>query len=355
MEYGLICTICKSRYDSVFGSQICKKCHGILEVEYKASPKKVDIRASKSFWDFESVLPNGDYKHYIVGGTRLVRGESNDNVYMKIEPENPTRSFKDRGSVIEIAKALEYGYSEIVCASTGNMAYSLAYYSKIAGIKAKIFMGEGANQNKVAKIKSVGSASVHIINGDFTKAEDLAKSYAEKHDAFLTGDYCYREEGQKTISYEVMGQLPDVTHIIIPVGNATLISGMFKGLVEMVASGTITRMPRLIAVQASGSDSVVEAFRSGSNAIKYMKPKTKADAIAVGLPKFGLQTLDAINKTGGSAISVTDAEMERMQHKFYEEFGMVAELGGVASLAALEKMRLSKKDRAVAIISGANV
>ena len=354
MDYYLQCTVCKERYDRRYKSQICGKCNEILEVVYKGRFKKFNIKA-KAFWDFETVLPLGHYKHYIIGGTRLVKSESIGNVFFKLEPENPTKSFKDRGSAIEIAKALEYGYGEIVCASTGNMAYSLAYYSKIAGIKARIFMGKHANQHKVKKIKSVGSATVHIIDGDFTEAESLAKRYAKDHSAFLTGDYCYREEGQKTIAYEILGQLPDVTHIVIPVGNATLMSGMFKGLKEMKQAGILSRLPKLVAVQAKGSDSVVEAFHSKSHTIKYMHPMTKADAIAVGLPKFGMQTLDAIKETGGMAVSVTDREMEEQQRAFYEECGIIAELGGVASLAALRKLKLTKNDKLAAIISGANV
>ena len=354
MKYYLKCTICKASYQSDFESQICAKCRGILEVVYVGKPRKLGI-SCKSFWDFEAALPDGEYKHYVVGGTRLVQSESRRNIFMKLEMENPTRSFKDRGSVIEIAKALEYGYKEIVCASTGNMAYSLAYYSKIAGIKAKILMGEHSNPHKVSRIKAVGSASVQIISGDFTKAEDLAKSYAEKHRAFLTGDYCYREEGQKTMAYEELGQLPGATHVIVPVGNATLISGMFKALKEMRSSGMIEKIPKLVAVQAKGSDSVVDAYRRRSDTIKYMRPTTKADAIAVGLPKFGLQTLEAIKETGGSAVAVTDREMAAQQFSMYKECGIVAELGGVASLAALPKLRYGITDRIAAIISGANV
>ncbi len=354
MRYHLKCTICGAEYDSDFDSQMCAKCHGILEVVYAARPKKFDI-TGKSFWDFSGVLPDGNYKHYIVGGTRLVQGESDRRLFMKLEMENPTRSFKDRGSVIEIAKALEYGYDEIVCASTGNMAYSLAYYCKIAGIRAKILMGEHANMHKVRMIKAVGSASVQIIKGDFTKAEDAAKKYSERHKAFLAGDYCYREEGQKTMAYEILGQLHGVTTIIVPVGNATLISGMFKALKEMRSAGITRKIPGLIAVQAKGSDSVVEAYDSGSDTIKYKHPHTKADAIAVGLPKFGMQTLEAIRETKGSAIAVTDMEMEVAKAAIYKEYGIVAELGGAASIAALKKLGMGRSNKAVAIISGANV
>ena len=151
-----------------------------------------------------------------------------------------------------------------------------------------------------------------------------------------------------------MNQLPDATHIIVPVGNATLISGVFRALKEMKATGRIKRLPKIIAVQAAGSDPLVRAFKSG-NKIKYVLPKTEADAIAVGFPTFGDQALEALRETKGDAIAVSDREMEREQDRFYEEYGLIAEPTGVASLAALRKMKVGREDKVVCVISGGNV
>ena len=351
MRYHLECLQCGERYASGYDRQVCTRCGGILEVTYDG--KIPAIRDASGFWDFERVLPDCRYARYELGSTRLVRSRDRDNVFLKLELENPTRSFKDRGSVVEVAKALEFGKTEIALASTGNMAYSVAYYAKLAGLKVKAFIGRGANRDKVQNIRGVGDASMDFVNGDFTKAQMLAIKYARKSGAFLAGDYCYRKEGQKTVAYEIINQLPSVTHVIIPVGNATLISGVFKALKEMESSGRIAKLPKIVAVQAKGSDPLVRAFKS-RKAIKYITPKTAADAIAVGFPTFGDQALVALQETKGTAVAVSDWEMALEQRAFYKNYGLIAEPAGVASLAALRKIRFGPRDRIVAVISGGN-
>jgi len=239
-------------------------------------------------------------------------------------------------------------------ASTGNMAYSVAHYANLAGIKVKVFLSRGANRDKVKDIRQEKDSNMDFVSGDFTKAQKLAERYAKKTGAFLAGDYCYRKEGQKTVGYEIIDQLPGVTHIIVPVGNATLISGVFRALKEMKASGRIRSLPKIIAVQAAGSDPLVRAFKSGGD-IRYVTPRTAADAIAVGFPTFGDQALDALVETKGDAIAVSDREMEKERKEFYREYGLIAEPAGVASLAALRKLRTESRDKIVCVISGGNV
>ena len=352
MKYELNCLQCGERYSSKYDKQVCAKCGGILDVNYSRDIPK--IRGSARFWEYEKTLPDCRYKHYDVGSTRLIPSSDRSNVFLKLEIENPTKSFKDRGSIVEVSKALEYGKKEIAVASTGNMAYSIAYYSKIAGLRVKAFISRGANRDKMRDIRSEGDASMDFVNGDFTKAQKLAIRYAKKTGAFLAGDYCYRKEGQKTIAYEIIDQLPAVTHMVVPVGNATMISGIFRGLKEMKASGRIRRMPKLIAVQAKGSDPLVRAFKSQKQ-VKYVEPRTKADAIAVGFPTFGDQALEALKETGGEAIAVSDADMEREQKRFFDSYGLVAEMAGASGIAAIAKMKFRRTDRIVTVISGGNV
>ncbi len=347
MRYLLTCTRCSSKYPKSYNSQLCR-CGGILEVRYK----KVKLpEKGEEFWDFEGALPDGKYLKYELGGTKLIEAMGK-GLYLKLETGNPTRSFKDRGSAIEVAKAAEYGYREVVCASTGNMAYSIAYYARLYNLHAKVFISKGANRDKLANILSTHRAELMIVNGDFTKAQALAELYAEKHAAFLTGDYCYRKEGQKTVCHEILAKLPEVKNIIVPVGNATLISGVFKALAEAKTAGRIKSLPSIIGVQSTRCMPLVRAFRRGKG-IKYEKPATKADAIAVGYPTFGEQAIDARSKTKGTMVSVSDSEMAAEQLRFLEDYGLVAELAGVASLAAFKKSK--PKGITVAIISGGNV
>lgn len=353
MKYKLLCSSCGNAYSSTFPGQECQHCKGLLEVVYIGKPG-IKLRGPSSFWDFEPFLPAGKYNHYRLGGTPLIKSRTSENLSLKLEIGNPTRSFKDRGSIIEVSKAKEYCYNEVVCASTGNMAYSIAYYSKLLGLRAKVFISNNANKDKINYIKSVHDADITEIKGDFTKAQALAERYAGNKKVFLAGDYCYRKEGQKTIAYEIIRTAPETTHIIVPVGNATLISGLYKALTEMKKYKMTKSLPKLVAVEAELCKPLFTAFKS-KRPIRYEKPRTAADAIAVGLPTFGTQALEALEATKGSAMVVTEEEMRKEQKLFYEEYGLIAELAGLASIAAFRKLHLKKGDSAVAIVSGGNV
>jgi threonine synthase len=345
MEYHLKCTKCGEIYDSKYPYQECAKCGGLLEVMYEGKLPK--LRKINSFWDFEPILPKGKYKHFEVGLTRTIR--ISDNLYLKLEIDNPTHSFKDRGSVVEVAKAYEYGYDEIVCASTGNMAYSLAYYAKTYNIKAKIFVSKNVSKDKMEYIRKTHDADVTKVNGDFTLAQKHAEEYAKRKNAFLTGDYCYRKEGQRTIAYELNEYKPD--NIIVPVGNATLISGILKAINEMYSAKMLRKVPKVIGVESSRCKPLYNAFKTGK--LVYEKPRTKADAIAVGYPTFGIQAIELLKKFNGSVTIVSDKEMVAEQAFLYKNYGIIAELAGVASLAAYKKLKL--KGKSIAIISGGNV
>lgn len=345
MDYYLECTRCGSGFDNDYGNQICAKCGGILEVVYKG---RLKIPKSAIFWDYESELPDSKYTHYALGGTALVESNLHHGLFLKLELYNPTGSFKDRGSVVEVAKAKEYGYDEIAVASTGNMAYSLAYYARAAGIKTTVFIGGAANPNKVKDILMTHDAKIHRVHKDFSAAQDAAIKYSRRTGAFLAGDYCYRKEGQRTMAYEVAAQLKGFTHIIVPVGNATLVSGIAKALCEMRINAGI------IAVQARGCSPLAKAFKR-RKPIRYEIPHTKADAIAVGNPAYGDEAVREIRESGGAVVTVEDKEMAACQEMLYRSDGVRAELAGAASIAAYRKLKFRKGDRVIAIISGGNI
>lgn len=353
MKYILRCTVCKVEYSSRHSYQTCGSCSGNLEVVYTEKPK-FGKGNGEDFWEYEFLLPKARYRHRELGGTKLIKSKDDERLHFKLEIENPTKSFKDRGSVVEIAKAKEYGYETIVCASTGNMAYSLSYYAKLEGMNAKIFIGGSASKHKLRNIRELHDADVERVDGDFNKALDCAYRYSKRHKAFLSGDYCYRKEGQKTLAYEITDQLREVSHVIIPVGNATLLSGFFKGLSEMRKAGKIRRLPKIVAVQARKCSPLVKAFdRNGE--VKYEKPMTSADAIAVGYPTFGNEAVKMLRSSGGMAVAVSEAEMKKEQKKFLSDYGLVAEMASVATIAAARKIKFKKDDIAVAVISGGNV
>lgn len=353
MQYTLLCLSCNERYEENYDSQICKKCHGVLEVVYTYNSDLVSLQA-KSFWDYKNFLPDcNEYRKYDVGVTRLLKSDDKNNLFLKLELQNPTKSFKDRGSVIEIAKAKEYGYKNVVCASTGNMAYSIAYYAKLYDIKTTVYISDNAVKDKIRNILETKNAQIIKVDGDFTNAQKLAEMHSIKKRTFLTGDYCYRKEGQKTVVYEIMEQLKNIRNIIVPIGNATLFSGMLKSLYEIKQSYPKIRVPKLIGVQASSCSPLYDAVKSGGT-LRYKKPKTAADAIAVGFPTFGNQAIKYMKDIESTIITVTDTEMKNEQKSFYKSYGIIAELAGVASIAAYKKLKLDNEET-VAVITGGNV
>ncbi len=351
MNYSLHCTACNAVYGMEYKAQICAKCGNILEVEY--SHMLSSVPSNSGFWGYESILPKGVYRHYELGSTKLIPAHSK-GLHLKMEIENPTRSFKDRGSAIEVAKACEYGFDEIVCASTGNMAYSISYYAKLYGIKSTVFIGGDANKDKLRDIRETHDARTVKVKGDFTKAQSLAEKYSRKHSAFLAGDYCYRKEGQSTLAYELLAQIPAADYVFVPVGNATLINGITKVFRELKTSNAKIHIPKVVGVESTSCNPLEKAFRTGVP-IKYQKPRTKADAIAVGLPTFAQPAIEDLHLIGGDVVAVTDKQMAVEQKEFYSEYGLVVELAGVASVAAYKKLGISEDVASVAIISGGNV
>ncbi len=346
MDYFLSCDACGEEYGREYPSQLCS-CGGLLEVNQIG---RVNFSGASAFWDYEPLLPKGRYRHYEVGSTKTVK--SKEGACLKLETGNPTRSFKDRGSVIEIGKAIEYGFTEIACASTGNMAYSLAYYADIEGMKARIFMPRHANRDKLRDIREIGDARVTLVDGDFNTAQAAAARYAKRNRSFLAGDFCYRKEGQKTVAFELLENRVKRSHIIVPVGNATLISGVYKAMRELARLGRLKGRPKIIGVEAAGCNPLSRAMASGR--MSHMVPRTKADAIAVGYPTFWKQAIAGLKETGGRMVTASDREMEREQKAFYRTYGLVAELAGVASIVAAKKLGIDMPGTA-AVISGGNV
>lgn len=366
MRYLLSCTSCDVELDSRSKAFRCDKCGDLLEVVYDYSTLKMPpgfrkrrITQSK----YQAFFPAKLFS-LNEGGTRLFKAKRIDGMvggaalYLKMESENPTRSFKDRGSSVELGKALELGVESVCCASTGNMGLSIATYAKRAKIGCTIFISRSANAEKIRKIRKTG-ATVDEVRGDFNAAIRKAEKFALDSGAFLCGDYHYRKEGQKGVAFELIEQfrynVPD--YIFVPVGNGTLMAAMYKGLREFKQLGFIDRYPALVAVQSGGCDPLVKAYTSDS-ALDYVRPRTYADAIAVGYPTFGFECLAAIRETSGNAVAVSDKEIEEARKTLRVREGVDAEPGGATSLAGFfklaRKMKGVFKGRRVAVIVSGN-
>ncbi len=261
-------------------------------------------------------------------------------LFLKVEGKNPTGSFKDRGTAVEISVAREKGAKAIILASTGNMAASCACYAAAAGIPCFILVPEGVPPGKLSQVLAFGGHIVQV-KGTYNDAADLAYKIAVEMGFYLAGDYAFRLEGAKTAAFEVIDQMlfqvPD--YLVVPIGCGTNIGGYYKGFMDYYRLGLIDRLPRIIGVQATGAQAVVNSFNEKRNDIQILPSiNTLASAIAVANPIDGLKALEAINSTNGYAVAVTDNEILAAQHRMAKEEGIFAESSAAATVAGLQKL-----------------
>ena len=261
------------------------------------------------------------------------------NLYFKLEGKNPTGSFKDRGSAVDISVAKEMGAKAVILASTGNMAASCACYAAAAGLLCFVVVPEDVPMSKLAQVMSYGGKLIQV-KGSYNDAAKLAYDSAKVHGFYLAGDYAFRVEGQKTAAFELLDQLscsvPD--RVVLPIGCGTNVAAYGKGFDEYQSLGMIDRLPKVVGVQSTGANAVVNSFRQQSNTIeKLPEVNTVASAIAVPDPIDGAKALDVIRRTQGEAYDVTDEEILQAQHLLSTEEGLFVESAGAATVAYLLK------------------
>ncbi len=290
-------------------------------------------------WEYSSYLP---VPQKIVsldeGNTPLVVSEKRKNVYYKVEYTNPTGSFKDRGSTVEISHALSAGYTHVVCASTGNMGASVSAYAAKAGIRATICVPRHVPENKLKQIQSYGAQLVKV-NGDYNEALKKTWSMAsQQKKCMLTGDYPLRMEGQKTIGLEIIDQMKKMPETIIcPVGNGTLITALHAGFTQLIQKKKIKKMPRLVGVQAANCAPLYDAWKKNSLLFSPIKnPQTIAGAIECGNPIYGIEALAAIHESKGKIITVSEKRMREAKLSLARTEGLYVEYSGAAVQVAIE-------------------
>ncbi|MRH44747.1 threonine synthase [Aquibacillus halophilus] len=276
------------------------------------------------------------------GNTPLIKLEKlsekfSVNVYAKVEGANPTGSFKDRGMVLAIAKAMEDGAKAVICASTGNTSASAAAFAARAGLKCIVVIPEGKiAQGKLAQAVMYG-AEVFSIEGNFDDALKIVRKISEKEDITLVNSVNpYRIEGQKTAAFEVcdtLGKAPD--YLFIPVGNAGNITAYWKGFKENHEKQN-TGLPKMMGYEASGAAAIVH------NRI-FEKPETVGTAIRIGNPASWQGAINAREESGGAIDEVTDEEMIEAYQWLAANEGIFAEPASCASIAGLFKALKNKQ------------
>jgi len=298
-----------------------------------------------------SVFSLGEGDTPLVKCDELAREVGCGELYLKLEGCNPTGSFKDRGMVVAVAKALEAGSEAIMCASTGNTSASAAAYAAYCGLTVIILVPEGKiAAGKLAQAIIYG-AKIITIDGNFDQALNIVRTLAEKHSVTLVNSINpHRIEGQKTAAFEiidVLGEAPD--YLFIPVGNAGNITAYWKGFVEYHQSGRAKNKPKMMGFQAEGAAPIVRGY-----AIK--EPETVASAIRIGNPASWQKAVAARDESGGIIDMVSDDEILSAQKLVATKTGVFGEPASAASVAGLVKlshkgMDFSRK-RVVCVITG---
>ena len=353
---------------------------GIVDVVYdydliKQNISRESLRDNRdaSIWRYKPLLPvrpDAPVPPLQIGWTplypapRLAALLGLREVWVKDDGRNPTASFKDRASAIAVVKAQERGAAIITTASTGNAAAALSGICASVGQANVIFVPEKAPPAKVAQLLAYG-ATVMLVRGTYDDAFELCLQASDAYGWYNrnTGYNPYMSEGKKTATLEICEQLgwqaPD--RIFVSVGDGCIIGGLHKGLKDMLALGWIERMPKLMGVQAAGSNYLAEAWERGEDVLTKppIDAQTVADSISAGLPRDRLKAMAAVKETNGAYITVSDDEILSAIPALARGSGVFAEPAGATAHAGLLKAvaqgLISPDERVVVLNTGSGL
>lgn len=356
----LKCVKCGMEYNENEAQYVCPKCgiDGILDVilDYDSIGKTLNkdyLKSNKNYSLFRYLpaIPIEDTKGIqplkagwtpLYKAVKLSEKYSLPELYIKDDGLNPTGSLKDRASAVGVAKAIELNKKTMCAASTGNAASSLSGFAACAGLKTYIFVPENAPEAKITQLLIYGS-NVFLVKGTYDEAVELCFKASEEFGWYNRSCAInpYLIEGKKTVSYEICEQLdfhvPDM--VVMAVGDGCSIAGAWKGFYECYRLGLTDRLPKMVGVQAKGSDPVTRAYISGKPEFKYRKPQTIADSISVGIPRNGIKAFNAIKDSNGFMIDVSDEEILNAMKILARNTGIFGEPAGVTGLAGILKMQ----------------
>lgn len=339
------CPDCESGLNAIYDYQAIRTAYlgnALIRGEFR--------RIDPHHWKYYYFYPINDFTKIISmaeGGTPLIESQTITeeigcrHLFFKYEGANPTGSFKDRGSTVEITKAIENNATSVICASTGNMGASVAAYAAMAGIECTILIPNSVPEPKLIQIYAYGAKIIQINTNSYQVIQRLSEQAATQFKMFLLGDYINRTEGEKSVGFEIIDQLgwtiPD--YIICPIGTGTLIWGIWKACLEFKEVGLITELPKIVGVQAKGCAPVIDALAKNTLKITPIQnPATVASAISCPDPITGTGALLSIKNSKGSGIAVSDKEIIDARIKL-ARIGLFAEPSGAVSFAGLLKLQ----------------
>ena len=376
---GVVCSNCGRRYDADSLLTICDDCGKVLVAEYdlerakRSMTKEALAGRDWNLWRYAEVMPVRDPEHRLTlaeGGTPLLKvdrwaaGVGLPNLLVKDEGRNPTGSFKARGLGAAVSRARELGVEAIALPSAGNAAAAASAYASRGGMDVAVFMPQDAPEVFKAECRALG-ARVYLVDGLINDAGKIVRENGSSRGWFdvSTLKEPYRAEGKKTMGLELAEQLgwqvPDA--IIYPTGGGTGIVGMWKGFDELEQMGLIgSSRPRMIVVQSEGGAPIVRAFERGErHAPLWEGAETIAPGIRVPVAIGDYLILDAVRESGGTAIAVSDAELEAAMRDVAASEGLFVSPESGAAFAAAAKLReagqLAEADRVVVYATGSGL
>ncbi len=360
---ALVCRECSKEYPTK-AIHVCEMCFGPLEVKYNyeeikrtVSRKKIE-EGPRSMWRYIDLLP--------VEGTALVgphagftpmvhaKNIKNDTV------NHPTLSFKDRVVAVALTRARELGFETVACASTGNLANSVAAHAAAAGMTCYVFIPGDLEAAKVLG-NLIYRPNVVEVEGNYDDVNRLCSEIAAEHGwAFVNINVRpYYAEGSKTLAFETIEQLgwrtPD--QVVIPMASGSLLTKIWKGLNELHALGLVDAVrTKINGAQAEGCSPIATAYKAGRDFFKPVKPKTIAKSLAIGNPADGYYALRATAESKGAMETVTDEEIVEGIKLLAQTEGIFAETAGGVTIGVLRKLVkqgvIKKPDVTVAYVTG---
>jgi len=347
---GLQCHLCKSTFPAE-ASYVCERCLGPLEPVYDyagitVTPRDIE-RRPKNLWRYRELLPivgeprtgfNSGFTP-LVRCDRLAKRLGVRELYVKDDSVNhPSLSYKDRVVSVAATRALELGFRVLACASTGNLANSVAAHAARLGVECCVFIPDNLEAGKLLG-SAVFNPTILAIAGTYDDVNRLCAQVGDRYGwGFVNINLrSYYAEGAKTYGFEIAEQLGwrFPRHVVAPVAGGTLLPRILRGFRELREIGFVDgELPRIHAAQAAGCAPVVRALEAGLDHPEPVRPNTIAKSIAIGNPADGHQVLESIRSTGGSGAAVPDAEIVASIRLLAETEGIFTEPAGGTTLAA---------------------
>ncbi|GAA2480703.1 threonine synthase [Streptomyces gobitricini] len=340
MSASYLCPRCGARSSVSALTWRCRECQGPWDLDYRAAPVSLASLSGRtgSLWRYEEALPLSD-PHCSLGEGRTPLVRLTDTVSAKLDFLMPTLSFKDRGAVMLAELARRLAPRRVIADSSGNAGTAMAAYCARAGLDCAVYVPEGTSPKKLEQIRAHGARLV-VVPGDREAAARAAREAAGEPGTFYASHVFnpYFLHGTKTYVYELWedlgGRLPDT--LVVPVGNGTLLLGAALATAELYEHGLIRSRPALVAVQAEAVAPLAEAFRAGADELTASAPvrPTLAEGIAIPDPPRARQILRAVRESGGTFLTVTEAQIRTAQLDLAAR-GLFVESTGVACWAAI--------------------